>query len=243
MTDTGRVAFGGLGRRVAPDMIHAERYPLRAVLPRTVDHVERILPLPYQYRARYDQGSEGACVGFACSMMMSILNRTFYDARWLYQQAQQIDDWVETPPEEGTSVRAALDVLRDTGHRRVYAGVSRVPAIRHGVEENRWAHSVDELRTCIANGVPFVLGIEWFERFSSPVRVGNEWWIDKQAWGDMVGGHAIVAYGASDRRQAFKLCNSWGMYYPLSWLSYEGTQRLLDGLYYQGEATVVTDRL
>ena len=29
-------------------------------------------------------GPEGACVGFGCSRMMSLLNRKRYDARWLW---------------------------------------------------------------------------------------------------------------------------------------------------------------
>ena len=34
-----------------------------------------------------DQGEEGACVGFALSRMMSLLNRQKYDARWLNRRA------------------------------------------------------------------------------------------------------------------------------------------------------------
>ena len=41
----------------------------------------------------YDQGREGACVGFGCSRMMSLLNRKRYDARWLW-------DWA-SPPTSG----------------------------------------------------------------------------------------------------------------------------------------------
>jgi hypothetical protein len=89
----------------------------------------------------YDQGSEGACVGFGASRMMTLLNRKRYDARWLYQQAQRIDEWADTPPEEGTSVRAALDVLRARGHRPMTNGSSRPVALREGIAANRWAPS------------------------------------------------------------------------------------------------------
>jgi len=93
----------------------------------------------------YDQGQEGACVGFACSRMMTLLNRERYNARWLYLEAQKIDDW---PGEDysGTSVRAALDVLRARGHRRPGA-TAAVPAT--GIAEFRWASTVDQVLACL----------------------------------------------------------------------------------------------
>ena len=63
----------------------------------------------------YNQGYEGACVGFGISRLASQLNRKLYDGFWLYHEAQKVDEW---PGEdyEGTSVRAGLDILRTRGH-------------------------------------------------------------------------------------------------------------------------------
>jgi hypothetical protein len=49
---------------------------------------------------------------------MSLLNRKRYYARWLWDQAKLIDDWADTNPgdDNGTSVRAAMEVLRIVGH-------------------------------------------------------------------------------------------------------------------------------
>lgn len=253
MTD---YSIEGLGRRVPTDWDHVRRFPLRAMQPTTVATVERKLDINTDWRTKYDQGVEGACVGFAASLTMSILNRHFYDARWLYITAQLADDWPDTPPEEGTSVRAAMDVLRKVGHRRrVYrqgsdptAGASYVPDIRHGILENRWARHVDELRTSIANGVPAVLGINWYSAFDTPEETRRwyglrraEYWIGRTgSLGHIRGGHAITAYAASDTREAFGLCNSWGPRYPLAWVPYGVVQRLINE---DGEATVITDRV
>lgn len=99
---------------------------------------------PYGWWSFYDQGTEGACVGFACSRMMSLLNRRRYDARWLYRTAQQIDEWPGTDY-EGTSVRAGLDILRQMGHREVRRGKTRDISLEDGIVENRWATSADEV--------------------------------------------------------------------------------------------------
>lgn len=90
----------------------------------------------------YDQGQEGACVGFGWSRAMSLLNRKRYAAEWLYHQAQLADEWASTPPEEGTSVRAGGDVLRSAGH--MVAG-QLAPAAGEGISAFRWATTADEI--------------------------------------------------------------------------------------------------
>jgi hypothetical protein len=234
--------IGGLGRRPPSDLRHEALYPLRAALPETVETVERVLKLDYDYRPKYDQGAEGACVGFACSWAMSFLNRRFYDARWLYKTAQIIDEWAGEDY-SGTSVRAGMDVLRETGHRRIIGDRTLPIQPTHGIQSNYWANTVDEVRTAIAAGVPVVLGIDWMSAFDRPEKRSNgETWIGRADLGRVRGGHAICCYGASDRRQAVKLVNSWGERYPLAWMPYTTLQRLLDGIQWPGEAAVIIDR-
>lgn len=240
--------MGELGRRTPKDWDHVDRHPLRMGTPQNVntvdiveaENLEHRLNLPTQYVEHYNQGSEGACVGFACSWLMSILNRRKYAARHLYLEAQKIDEWDDTPPGEGTSVRAAMDILRNVGHWRLVRGLTRLAMLNEGVASNKWAKTVDELRACIAAGKPFALGVNWYANFDTPV-VGknNEQWVGKGNLGNLRGGHAICGYKASDRREAFGLVNSWGKSYPRVWIPYTTVQRLLDE---DGEAAVVIDR-
>ncbi len=228
----------GLGRRPLPEgeTKHLERYGLREV---GVDTVERTLKLPYQYRLKYNQGEEGACVGFALSWAMSILNRKFYSARDLYLLAQTVDEW---PGEgySGTSVRAGCDVLRTRGHKLQHRH-NHVHDwdTAHGIERNEWCSNLDQLRACIANGVPVVMGTNWYQGMDRPEKRGNEWWLPSTNMGRIRGGHAWCIYAASDRRQACKMTNSWGKDYPLTWVPYALLERLLNE---DGEATVITDR-
>jgi hypothetical protein len=108
---------------------------------------------------RYDQGNEGACVGFGSSRMMSLLNRSFYDAPWLYHEAQKNDYW---PGEnyEGTSVDAAMKVLRLQGHK---TPAWRTPRLLQGASAYRWTSSVDEILAVMGaeayravGGIPFL---------------------------------------------------------------------------------------
>ena len=234
-----------LGRLVPPDFEHAQKYAYRGILAATVTQsVERTLALP-RYRDKYLQGTSNACVGFSNSWMMSILNRRYYDAMWLWQRAKQIDGWSgnDGPNDNnGTYLRSGLDVLRVEGHRHLFRGVTREPDMNEGIKANRWAADVDEIRTAIADGTPVVLGINWYGTFSTPSQHAGRNWIGRGApstWGSRPRlGHAICAYGASDRYQAFKLVNTWGNW-PLVYMPYETVEQLLSE---DGEAAVVTDR-
>jgi hypothetical protein len=108
----------------------------------------------------YNQGAEGACVGFGASRMMSLLNRKRYDARWLWDMAKRTDEWPETNPgdDEGTSVRAALGILGNLGHvpwKSAYDGAdwtkreSEVAVAAEGISVYRWARTVDEIRSAL----------------------------------------------------------------------------------------------
>lgn len=93
----------------------------------------------------YDQGHEGACVGFGSARMLSLFNRARFDARWIWDQAKTVDVWPDTNPgdDNGTSVRAAMDVLRNAGAPRVKRGVTLPPTA--AISANRWATSADEV--------------------------------------------------------------------------------------------------
>lgn len=104
----------------------------------------------------YDQGREGACVGFGWSRVMSLLNRKRYNAPWLYHEAQLIDEWPDTPPAEGTSVRAGGNILLDKGGITVRSTGEFGPYPREGVAAFRWATSWDEVRRTL--GIPDFIG-------------------------------------------------------------------------------------
>lgn len=110
----------------------------------------------------YNQGNEGACVGFSLSRAMSLMNRVVYDGFWLYHSAQPIDEWPETPPEEGTSVDAGCQILLNKGHRRVVIknGVRTVLPLDEnaGISAYRWAENVDDIHSALKNPVADKLG-------------------------------------------------------------------------------------
>jgi len=108
----------------------------------------------------YDQGSEGACVGFSLSRALSLMNRSRYDARWLYQQAQLIDPYPETPPEEGTDVNSGCSILLKKGARKYDSatGTFLPVSLASGIKAYRWAQSVDDIHAFLKHPTADKLG-------------------------------------------------------------------------------------
>ena len=115
-----------------------------------------------EWRTFYNQGREGACVGFGWSRGMSLLNGQEYAARWLWDRAKEGDQWPQTNPGDnnGTSVRSGGDVLVGRGHvvwsesdaddewqeREGYT-----PDQSQGISVFRWAQSVDDVHAVLGN--------------------------------------------------------------------------------------------
>lgn len=252
-----------LGRFIPDDFSHVAKYPFKNVAPRTITTVNKVLRLPY-WHWQHDQGSEGSCVGHGVAMERAITNTAqnvvlnalgiktrWYDSIDIWNRAKEIDPWSETNPgdDNGTSVHAAYDVCREQGIRRVSSMklVNGIPTpqgekardLKEGVATNRWATTVDEIRTAISLGLPVTVGVNWYSNFDTPVWINKETWIGQGDLGTIRGGHCVCLYGASDRRQAFKVKNSWGRSYPLVYMPYSVMARLLKE---DGEAALVTDR-
>lgn len=244
---------GALGRRTPGSFDHVEKYPFSAVQPLTAVSVNRSLRLP-AFHSTWDQGREGACVGFGTSMMMSILNEGQaranatkpythrYDPWWLWNQAKIVDEWSDTNPGDsnGTSVSAACDILRTKGHVKVSYGKDLPVNPSEGIATNRWASTVDEVRTALSMGIPVSIGIDWYSNFDNPqVDSAGRYWIGKGNLGSVRGGHCVCIYGAWDKYQAVRIKNSWGGSYPLVWMPYSTLQKLIND---QGEVALITDR-
>lgn len=207
------------------------------------------------WHATHNQGFiEGSCVGHAVVMERAISNiaqnrllnvRPFvrrYDPITVWRLAKARDEWAETNPDDddGTSANAAYSVLRELGPRRIDKmgmGADGRPRARRyrsehdpsqGVEQYRWALTVDEMRYAFAAGIPAIaIGTPWMSGFdhldARPGRFGRlEYFLPGPSGvGRLRGYHETCLYGASDEKQAFAMKNSWGKDWPLAWLPYE----------------------
>lgn len=207
--------------------------------------VEKSLPLP-DLVAYYDQHATPQCVGYSNSWMTSInalihqMQKKF-NATWLYNEACRVGN-----TSNGAYIWAAMDVLRKTGHVEVVGSASQPASLAYGIQSYIWAKNANDIRAAIAENIPCVFGIPWFKTFSTPTLKNGKYWIGLEGtdWGNIVGGHAICCYVASDDLEAVGLVNSWGADYahPV-YLPYNSVNRILSmEVPRQGECAVPLDR-
>lgn len=148
-----------------------------------------------------DQGAEGACVGFGWAHELAArpapatgITNTFARER-LYWEIQKRDPWDggaypgAEPFYEGTAVLTGAQYIQSLG----------------GMDEYRWAFSLQDLVGGIGYAGPAVLGLNWYEGMLEPDSSGYI-----HPTGELVGGHCILARGVNIRSRSVLLHNSWG---------------------------------
>lgn len=208
-------------------------FPIAAAVPKTLRG--RTWPCS----AYLDQGSEGACVGFAWAHELVAWPRVFRQdaasARWWYHEAQKIDEWEggsypgASPAYEGTSVLAGAKVVQSQGHMAEY----------------RWAFSIDEVLRAISHEGPVVFGIPWRDSMFDTRPDGL-----LDCSGDLeAGGHAILGRGlllkprlAGVAEPVVRLRNSWGRGWGVDGDAFIRVSDLEDLLRGWGECCVPLDR-
>lgn len=166
----------------------------------------------YMVNKWLDQGTDGACVGFAftheiCSTPKRIRNWREIDARFafdIYHEAQHIDPW----PGCALGTRCPIEA---SSHR--YDGTSTLAGVRtlqnRGlIGEYRWAFGEEDLALAISHLGPAVIGVNWYEGMFEPNRHNF-----LEVSGQLAGGHAIVVAGVNPKTFEtghYRVWNSWG---------------------------------
>lgn len=81
---------------------------------------------------------------------------------------------------------------------------------KHTITSYHRILSLDEMRSCLAEGFPFVFGFTVYESFEGP-QVARTGVVSMPGPDERpVGGHAVMAVGYDDGTQRFVVRNSWG---------------------------------
>lgn len=149
----------------------------------------------------FDQGSEGACVGFALGHELAArpaeVRGLTYDSlvENIYWEAQKSDPW------EGGSYPDADPIYGGTS---ILAGVKQVKKLGY-IDEYRWAFNIDDILYGIGHNGPAVFGLNWYSDMYTPDKNGFI-----KPTGSLVGGHAILGRAVNVTDGYVTLRNSWG---------------------------------
>jgi len=212
--------MSGLG--CIKDKLDTRDYLMRAYLPlvklpKKIDYTKKMSPVR-------DQGDEGTCVGFASTVgmkehqeLIDYEKLIMLSPRFVYNECKKIDG---APESEGTSVRAAMKVLKDKGtcrekfwpyephqENKPKSGAT-TDAKKFRVLTYARIIGLNDLRHSIALKGPCVIGVEVFEGMMTtktgivPMPAKNE---------PTLGGHAICPVGYDEKKKLVKFKNSWSI--------------------------------
>lgn len=196
-------------------------YPAMQLVASTTGTVESRL---WRCVPRLDQGAIGACVGYGIAHALGAFPhpREVDDgvALGIYAVAQQLDEFDDTPPEEGTSVRAGLKAARQLGFISSYW---------------RCADASEAMITGTHKG-PIVLGVMWPESLEDP----SHEIVSTVVEGAVLGGHCVAWHGYHWRTDLHRIRNSWGSSWAHNGDFFVTTGGLVRLIANDGEAWAIT---
>jgi len=204
------------------DHLYAAPPAKLAALPTSVDLRPLCPPV-------YDQGQLGSCTANAIAgaiqfdQMKQKLNPVFTPSRlFIYYNERVMEGTVDS--DGGAQIRDGVKSVGQKGDcpesewpYDITKFAQKPPASCYTdarkykvVTYQRVTQVASQIKGCLASGYPFVFGFTVYESFESPA-VGQSGVLPMPQPGEKsIGGHAVMAAGYDDARQAVIVRNSWG---------------------------------
>lgn len=191
-----------------------------AVLPSRVDLRPGCSPIE-------DQGELGSCTAHALTGALEYLE---FDQRepvdilsrlFIYYNERVIEGTVDQDAgatlRDGIKTLAQFGVCEESDWPYDPNAVTNQPpppcyaaGLAHQVSSYEALSTVDDMRSCLASGFPFVAGISVYESFESDAVAASGIAPMPLATETLIGGHAVCCVGYDDATQMFLCRNSWG---------------------------------
>lgn len=191
-----------------------------AKLPAAVDLRSQCSPVE-------DQGDLGSCTGNALAGAVEFLELkdgielTDVSRLFIYYNERVIEHTVNE--DAGAMIRDGIKTLVKQGvcsekkWPYVISKFTQKPnaaSFKEGLDHQVLAYArlqtVDEMRTCLADGYPFVFGFTVYESFESPQVAKTGTVPMPKPKEKVLGGHAVLGVGYDDKKKRFLVRNSWG---------------------------------
>jgi C1A family cysteine protease len=180
--------------------------------------------------APYDQGDTSTCVGQSTAGLIQYVDIKAGEADseitpsrlFVYFNARIYEG--STDMDSGCQIRDAIKAVAAYGECNesiwpfVVDNINTRPneaAYNEGVKHKpitymRVTQTLSEMRSCLADGYPFIIGLTLYESFMSDATANSGVVLLPSRNERAVGGHAMLAVGYNDATQMFIVRNSWG---------------------------------
>lgn len=202
------------------DIAFSATYKISPALPRYVDLREMCPEIE-------DQGKLGSCTAHALTGALEFLEKkdglkviqmsrlfVYYNERAMEHSIESdsgamIRDGIKTLAKKGVCVERKWPYVIDKFAIKPTVDCY-AEALEHQILSYQRIETLDQMRSCLADGFPFVFGFSVYESFESEE-------VAKTGTAEMpspnercLGGHAVLAVGYDDTTKRFIVRNSWG---------------------------------
>ncbi len=217
----GKRAYGWV-----PDIPDQRDYLLSAVLkvPARLPGKVDLRPLCSKVE---DQGQLGSCTANALAGAIEFLERKDkvpfkdFSRLFIYYNERVLEHTINS--DSGAMIRDGIKTMAKQGvcsEKSWPYEVSKFKskpgpacykeALEHQITSYHRILTLDQMRTCLAEGFPFVFGFTVYESFETQ-EVARTGIVNMPKQGEQVlGGHAVLAVGYDHSKQRFIVRNSWG---------------------------------
>ena len=177
-----------------------------------------------------DQRNIGSCVAFAianadlfCQQKQGYKDSFLPSRLFIYYNTRVIEDTVDF--DSGAMIRDGFKSIAKEGvcpakmwpyynsllFKKPFQKCYDIGGLHQAITYSSVRQELDYLKSCLAEGYPFVFGFAVYESFMSEETsktgiVKMPWWFEKD-----FGGHAVGCYGYDDSRKVFIVQNSWSI--------------------------------
>jgi C1A family cysteine protease len=202
------------------DYLFGARRPSAAVLPKHVDLRSTCPPV-------FDQGQLGSCTANALAGALGFLEYkdqlayTQLSRLFIYYNERSIEHTVKTDSgamlRDGIKALAVQGVCAEKSWPYVITKFAAKPlpacykeGLLHQITSYERLMTLQDMRSCLAAGFPFVFGFTVYEAFESLVVAKTGKVPMPTPTERALGGHAVAAVGYDDASKHFIVRNSWG---------------------------------
>jgi C1A family cysteine protease len=200
------------------------------MMPERVKNYSVSTPLPGNVDLRskipvmYDQGNLGSCTANALCYSYVYDDKTWSPSRlFLYYNERVLDKDINE--DAGSTLTQGINALEKYGvcseklwpyNINNFAVKPPTNAYTEGAKHEvltaaRVQQTMTSMKGCLNSGFPFVVGIEIYESFESPI-ANNTGYVPmpNPKSEQLLGGHAVICVGYNDARSVWIMQNSWG---------------------------------
>lgn len=208
------------------DFKYAAIMPSNIQLPPSVDLRNQCPPI-------FDQGDLGSCTANALAGNVGFIHSGFIPSRlFIYFDERAIEHTISS--DSGAQIRDGIKSLSKQGvcsedlwpydvskfTDKPTADCYKAAKLELISSYHALSNDLNELKTCLAQGFPFVMGISVYSSFES-ASVAKDGIIPIPSPEDNpIGGHALMVVGYDDSKNSFLVRNSWGENWGISGYCY-----------------------